>query len=313
MTDFSPTNGDTTATMTDIAARGQPVVHPATVERPARRSPWRLTTIALLLALLLGVLIGGWLVTTVPGSAGNWFGSADAPPAATADPVAAVTAPPAPSPAVVTLAAPPQPGTAIDARVAILEERLARINIAASSASGNAARAESLLVAFGARRAIDRGLPLGVMEAQLRLRFGETQPNAVRSILDAANSPVTIEMLRRRLSDLRQLAIADNGADWFSRIGRRLSRLTEVRAANSISTSPDDRFRHALTALDNGQLEVAIDDVAALPGRDAGLVRSWSTDARRLNDARRALDIIETAAILEPAENRTPEVAAPAQ
>lgn len=311
MTDFSPTNGDTTATTQDFATGGHPIVHPATVERPATRSPWRLTTIALLLALFLGGLLGAWLVTTVPGSTDSWFGASDAPATAPAQP--AVAAPVAATPAIVTLAPPPPPGAAIDTRVAILEERLARINIAAESASGNAARAESLLVAFGARRAIDRGLPLGVMEAQLRLRFGETQPNAVRSILDAANSPVTIEMLRRRLSDLRPLAIADNGADWFSRIGTRLSRLTEVRPANAVSASPADRFRHALTALDNGQLEVAIDDVAALPGREAGLVRSWSTDARRLNDARRALDIIETAAILEPAENRTPEVVAPAR
>src|SRR3546814_3562519 len=35
----------------------------------------------------------------------------------------------------------------------------------------------SLLIAFAARRALDRGLSLGYLEAQLRLRFGDDQPN----------------------------------------------------------------------------------------------------------------------------------------
>src|SRR3546814_10207214 len=60
---------------------------------------------------------------------------------------------------------------ALAARVAELEQRLSRITLQAESASGNASRAEGLLVAFAVRRALDRGLSLGYLDAQLRLRF----------------------------------------------------------------------------------------------------------------------------------------------
>ena len=69
---------------------------------------------------------------------------------------------------------------ALAVRVADLEDRLSRINVQAQAASGNAARAEGLLIAFAARRALDRGSPLGYIDPQLRLRFGDAQPKAER-------------------------------------------------------------------------------------------------------------------------------------
>ena len=52
----------------------------------------------------------------------------------------------------------PRSGNGPDAaRVAELEQRLSRLNLEAASASGNASRAEGLLVAFAVRRALDRG------------------------------------------------------------------------------------------------------------------------------------------------------------
>ena len=44
------------------------------------------------------------------------------------------------------------------------EQRLSRIDLQATAASGNAARAEGLLIAFAARRMIDKGEPLGFLE-----------------------------------------------------------------------------------------------------------------------------------------------------
>src|SRR3546814_4848182 len=81
---------------------------------------------------------------------------------------------------------------ALAARVAELEQRLSRITLQAESASGNASRAEGLLVAFAVRRALDRGLSLGYLDAQLRLRFGDDQPNAVKTIIDTSREPVKI-------------------------------------------------------------------------------------------------------------------------
>ena len=69
----------------------------------------------------------------------------------------------------------------IDQRLAAAEQRLARLDLQAQAAAGNAARAEGLLIAFAARRALERGEELGFLADQLRLRFGDNWPNAVRT------------------------------------------------------------------------------------------------------------------------------------
>ena len=61
-----------------------------------------------------------------------------------------------------------------------------------------------------------------------------------------------------------------------------------------------------------GRVDDAIAEVESLPGHDDPMAAAWLTDARRYNDARRALDRIETAAILEPGQNRAPDTAAAA-
>ena len=53
-------------------------------------------------------------------------------------------------------------------RVAALEQRIGQVDTQSRAAVGNADRAEGLLVAFAARRALDRGVALGFLEALLR-------------------------------------------------------------------------------------------------------------------------------------------------
>ena len=60
---------------------------------------------------------------------------------------------------------------ALAARMGDLETRAVARSPDAQAASGNATRAEGLLVAFAARRALDRGLRLGYIEDQLRDAF----------------------------------------------------------------------------------------------------------------------------------------------
>ena len=303
---------------TDTTAAGfeQPTVYPATVDAAradaAARSPWRVTLIALVLTLLLGVAAGGW-------AAMRWFAPATAAPAASRGPDgvspsatmagvrSAATAPP--PGAAAGVAATALPATAAEtpmmsARIAVLEERLARISIAADSASGNAAKAEAILVAFAARRALDRGVGLGSMDAQLRLRFGETQPNAVDSILSAAANPITQEELVQRLDGVRALAIADGNGGWLTRIGDGLSSLVSIRRSDAPSADPTMRYDRAMRAVINGRVDQAIVEVEAMPGRNNQAVQYWLRDARRYYDARRALDLIETAALVEPGVNR---------
>ncbi|HWW58318.1 MAG TPA: mitofilin family membrane protein, partial [Sphingopyxis sp.] len=190
---------------------------------------------------------------------------------------------------------------ALAARVAELEQRLSRITLEAESASGNASRAEGLLVAFAVRRALDRGLSLGYLDAQLRLRFGDDQPNAVKTIIETSREPVTLEQLRAELDALApQLVGRDgegNGSLWTG-LRRELGELFVVRAAGTQSPRASERLERARRYLGAGQADKAIAEVEAMPG--AAVAADWMIDARRYNDARRALDLIETAAILEP-------------
>lgn len=284
-------------------ATGQPVIHPETVDM-RRRSPWRLTGIALILTLLLGAVGGGWVALNwqdrLPGTAPPVAGQPAAPALTVAQPPAAqvVAVPPAP----VT----PGEAGAMAARLGQLEERLSRLTLATESASGNAARAEALLVAFAARRAIERGFPLGGLEAQLRLRFAETQPNAVSSILAVSAMPVTNEALLSRLDALESVIMADAGSGWLTRLGNNLSSMVVLRRSEAPSTLPNERFARARRALEGNRIDDAIVEVGELPGAAEPRVAAWIADARRLHDARRALDLIETAAILEPGQNRVP-------
>ena len=307
----------TTAFQDNGTAAGEPTVYPATVEGKPR-SPWRLTLVALALTLILGAVGGGWLALyygeqTVAQAGGTAPDAAPANDGKTQVARAARTTPPAGTPQPL-VAAPLNTADAatISARVGLLEERLARITLTAESASGNAAKAEAILVAFAARRALDRGLPLGPMEAQLRVRFAETQPNAVESILSASARPVTQEDLLQRLDAIRPVAMADDSAGWLTRMGHSLSSLIVIRSADAPSAAPVRRFERAQRAVEGGRVDEAISEVMAMPGVRNALVQQWLTDARRYNDARRALDLIETAAIVEPGQNREAGKATPA-
>ena len=273
---------------------------------PTRGLSFRAVGLGAFLLLLVGIAVGGWAVN-------RWLTGDNLPPAAQviepaaggANPLlvaggAANAAPDGP-PLVV---APVDGANALAARVAELEQRLSRITLEAESASGNASRAEGLLVAFAVRRALDRGLSLGYLDAQLRLRFGDDQPNAVKTIIDTSREPVTLEQLRAELDMLApQLVGRDgdgNGSLWTG-LRRELGELFVVRAAGTQSPRASERLDRARRYLGAGQADLAIAEVEAMPGATAAT--DWLIDARRYHEARRALDLIETAAILEPRDS----------
>ena len=68
-------------------------------------------------------------------------------------------------------AAPADPNEA--ERVNSLENRVSQVENATQRAEGFAGRADALVVAFAARRAIDRGVALGYLEHLLVDRFGD--------------------------------------------------------------------------------------------------------------------------------------------
>jgi hypothetical protein len=184
-------------------------------------------------------------------------------------------------------------------RVAQLEQRLEGIENQSRAATGNANRAEGLLVAFAARRALDRGVPLGYIEGLLRQRFGDTQRQAVATIITASRQPVTLEELQDGLQETSpELTGGGPNENWWSALKGEFESLVTVRKSGTPSTMPAERLRRATRWLEAGQVDVALAEVLRMPGR--GNARDWIASARRYVAARRALDAIETAALLEP-------------
>ena len=187
----------------------------------------------------------------------------------------------------------------IDSRVAALEQRLSRLDLQAEAAAGNAARAEGLLIAFAVRRALERGDGLGYLADQLRLRFGEAQPNAVATIIDFSRNPIRIEELQAELAALENdLGQTPSNEGFWDMLGREASSLFVFRRDSAPSPQPVRRFERAEQALEEGRIGVAIGEVRAMP--NARIAGEWLAEARRYAQMREALDRIESAAVLEP-------------
>jgi hypothetical protein len=184
-------------------------------------------------------------------------------------------------------------------RVAELEQRIDRIGTRAGAAAGNADRAEGLLVAFAARRALDRGVALGYIEGLLRERFGRSAPEAVARVIAASQQPVTLDGLQSRLNELEPALIGIGEDDsWWDAARREMSELFILRQEGTPSPAPRRRFQRARDKLAVGQVDTALAEVLRLPGRETA--DQWITDARRYIAARNALDRIETIALMEP-------------
>lgn len=186
----------------------------------------------------------------------------------------------------------------LDQRLAAAEQRLARLDLQAQAAAGNAARAEGLLIAFAARRALDRGAELGYLAEQLRLRFGDAKPNSVATIIEFSRNPITLDVLAARLEGLAPQLTEATGDPLFERIRNELSQLFVIRKETTPSPQPSRRIERARFYLQSGRVNMAIEEVRLLPGAEQA--RRWIADAERYVAARRALDLIETSAVLEP-------------
>ncbi|WP_198350861.1 hypothetical protein [Flavisphingomonas formosensis] len=242
--------------------------------------------IVIVIAFVAGSIAMGWVLT-------HWD-KATAYLARQPAPQAPVTPPPAPR-----LLATPQDGAQIDARVADLEARIGQIDVRAQAAVGNADRAEGLLVAFAARRALDRGIPLGYIEALLRARFGDGQPQAVATIISAARQPTTLDMLQSGLAEVAPaLAGPAPASSWWTAMRREVGSLIVVRHAGALPTEPAQRVQRAMMLTEAGHVDEALAEVARLPAHDKA--NGWIAAARRYAAARSALDVIETAALLAP-------------
>lgn len=272
--------------------------------RASSRPSTRPVVIAMLGAFALGGVLAGYGVYHFGERSGESGGQPPASPVVRAAP----TLPPSPTPTATMSEAARQAAQAVerveeqqgglDQRIAAAEQRIARLDLQAQAAAGNAARAEGLLIAFSARRALARGNELGFLADQLRLRFGDAMPNAVQTVTAFGKNPVTLDQLVARLDGMApELAQNNRGFSW-EQLRNELSQLFVVRRETTPSPQPRLRLERARLFLQSGRVEAAVAEVRNLPGADSAT--GWIRDAQRYAEAQNALDLIETAAVLEP-------------
>jgi len=201
------------------------------------------------------------------------------------------------------LIVPPAPATAAaaipqeQARLAAVEGRLAAVENATQRAQGSAGRADALLVAFAARRAIDRGLALGYLEPLLVERFGAQHEQAVATIVTSARQPVRLDALIDQYEQLGpQMRSAGADESWWTGVRRELGTLVSVHRADVPSVRPQARFDRAESRLRRGEVDGALAETMRLPG--VARAGEWVAQARRYVAVHRALDEIESAALL---------------
>jgi hypothetical protein len=195
-----------------------------------------------------------------------------------------------------------QTNAANDSRIADLENRLARVENATARAEGSAGRADALVIAFAARRAVDRGVALGFLENLLVARFGAQHQQAVATIITGSHQPVRLEDLTAEYDslgpDLRRGGPQDS---WWTNFKRELGSMVELHSAAHPAANADARYVRAKQRLASGDVDQALAETMRLPG--ASRAGDWVNKARRYIMVHRALDEVESAALM-PAPNR---------
>lgn len=251
---------------------------------------WAARLLIGLVLIIAGAAAATWALARYQPAA-RFLGVAPAPAAPLAPrPVALAASPQAPPPA--------EPTAGLeDERIASLESRLAQVENATQRAEGSAGRADALVIAFAARRAIDRGVALGYLENLLVDRFGPQHQKAVATVITASHQPVRLNDLIAEYEalgpDLRRGGPNDS---WWTNFQRELGELVQVHRADHPSANPDARYNRALQRLSAGEVDQALAETMRLPG--AAYASAWVAKARRYIAAHRALDEIESAALL---------------
>jgi hypothetical protein len=195
--------------------------------------------------------------------------------------------------------APTAQSQAEEQKIVDLQNRLAAVENATARAEGSAGRADALVVAFAARRAIDRGVALGYLENLLTDRFGAQHPAAVATIVTASRQPVRLDDLISEFDALGpQLRSGGPQDSWWTKFKRQMGSLVEVHSADRPAANPESRFLRARQQLAGGNVDQALAETMRLPG--AAQASDWVAKARRYIAAHRALDEIESGALLPP-------------
>jgi len=253
-----------------------------------RPSNWTATLAWVVLLVLVGAGLAVWGLSRWDSGA-RFLGVAPEPVALALQPM-----PRAPQPVLTAGAA---PNAAAAEQLVMLEARLRNVENATQRNAGSVGRVDALLVAFASRRAIDRGVQLGYLETLLAERFGAQHPVAVATIITTSRTPITLDDLTNdyaRLQGELRRGAPDEGL--WQGLRREMGGLVAVRRASAPSPKPEARYERALARLEQGQVDVALAETMRLPG--ASRAGPWIAKARRYVAAHRALDEVESSALL---------------
>ena len=252
---------------------------------------WGARLLVALVLVIVGAAAAVWALAHYQGAA-RFVGVVPAQQPVMLTPKPVVTNPAAQQPAV-----PQSQPQASDPRIADLEQRLARVENATARAEGSAGRADALVVAFAARRAIDRGVALGFLENLLVDRFAAQHQHAVATIIRASHQPLRLDDLVAEYDALGpELRRGGPQDGWWTNFRRELGQLVEIHSVERPASNPDARYERARQRLAAGDVDQALAETMRLPG--AARAGDWVAKARRYIAAHRALDEIESAALL---------------
>ena len=248
-------------------------------------SSWGTRLLVGLVLILVGAAAAVWGLAHYQPAA-RFLGVAQPAPAPlTPKPVALTAAPVKPAP-------PPS-----NAQIADLQARVVRVENSTQRAEGFAGRADALVIAFAARRAIDRGVALGYLEPLLTDRFGALHQQAIATVITASRQPVRLNDLIAQYETLGPVLRRGGPQDsWWTNFRRELGTLIEVHPAQRPAVNADARYARARLRLGTGDVDQALAETMRLPG--AANAQDWVGKARRYVAAHRALDEIESAALL---------------
>ena len=263
-------------------------MRPMTAGQSNRASSWTARFAWTLLLLLVGAALAIWGLSRWDAGA-RFFGVGPG------QPLQVVRAPTQP---VRSVSPPAETLTAADvARISTIEARLAAIEGQAQAAAGSAGRADALLVAFAARRAIDRGVALGYLEPLLMQRFATHHQGAVATIVTASRDPVRLDSLIAEYQALGpSLRRGGPEESWWDAFRREMGSIVSVHRADNPSPQPQARYNRALAKLEAGEVDAALAETMRLPG--SANATQWIARARRYIAVHRSLDEIESAALL---------------
>ena len=203
------------------------------------------------------------------------------------------------------------PSADVAARIAELETRLARAEAAPAGQGGGSTasdRVTGLVIAFAARRALERGQPLGPIEAELQAHFGASQAHLVAAVAAAAQRPVSLDQLRTEFDKISP-SLSGSSDGWWARITGGLASLFTVRDAAQPSSDAATVLKRADAALEQGKVATALEEVAKLPSRAAA--NDWIDLAKRYVSATTALDALEASAFKGEATPAPPAIVLP--